>query len=70
MLCRALDAAERAVAAGETRTETLLELVRQEIGNHSRGPTETPTSVHSLDLARARRELLAEVGTGDHCRCQ
>ena len=69
MLCRALDAAERAVAAGETRTETLLELVRQEIGNHRRSPAETPMSVRSLDLARASvsswrrlaREIIASV---------
>ncbi len=32
------------------------------ISNHPRGPAETPVSVHSLDLAKARRELLAEVG--------
>ncbi len=36
VLCRALDAAERAVAAGETRTEALLQLVRQEIGKAPR----------------------------------
>ncbi len=36
VLCRALDAAERAVAAGETRTEALLQLVGQEIGKAPR----------------------------------
>jgi pantoate--beta-alanine ligase len=36
VLSRALEAAERAVAAGETRTEALLHLVKQEIGKAPR----------------------------------
>ena len=31
------------------------------ISNHGRSPAETPMSVHSLDLARAKRELLAAI---------
>ena len=57
VLCQALDAAERAVAAGETRTEALLQLVRQEIGKAPRAEIDYAELRDSASLEAAPPEL-------------
>ena len=64
VLCQALDAAERAVAAGETRSKALLQLVRQEIGKAPRAEIEyaelrDPESLEAAPPELARATLLA-----------
>ncbi|TDJ13826.1 MAG: pantoate--beta-alanine ligase [Deltaproteobacteria bacterium] len=64
VLCQALDAAERAVAAGETRSKALLQLVRQEIGKAPRAEIEyaelrDPESLEVAPPELARATLLA-----------
>lgn len=64
VLCQALDAAERAVAAGETRSKALLQLVRQEIGKAPRAEIDyaelrDPESLEAAPPELARATLLA-----------
>ena len=64
VLCQALDAAERAVAAGETRSKALLQLVRQEIGKAPRAEIDyaelrDPESLEVAPPELARATLLA-----------
>ncbi len=64
VLCRALDAAERAVATGETRSEALLQLVRLEIGKAPRAEIvyaelRDPETLEAAPQELARATLLA-----------
>lgn len=64
VLCQALDAAERAIAAGETRSEALLQLVKLEIGKAPRAEIDyaelrDPESLEAAPPELARATLLA-----------
>ncbi len=64
VLCQALDAAERAIAVGETRSEALLQLVRLEIGKAPRAEIDyaelrDPESLEAAPPELDRATLLA-----------
>lgn len=64
VLCQALDAAERAIAAGETRSEALLQLVKLEIGKAPRAEIDyaelrDPESLEAAPPELDRATLLA-----------
>ena len=64
VLCQALDAAERAIAAGEARSEALLQLVKLEIGKAPRAEIDyaelrDPESLEAAPPELDRATLLA-----------